>query len=111
MNDPLTTPNTNSAPTDHVHDLPVDAWQRECLDLNPELLSPQMERMAGQVAYWNVRFADAQREFNRATRKRHELRARIRMELRASAAKMTVEALGDALEIDERYIAAQEECF
>lgn len=106
-----TTETLPAPPVGFVHDLPLDEWQKSCLELDPEILTEQMRTLAGQVAYWNSRFAEAQREFNRATRRRHELRARTRQNLRATMPKATIEALGDALEMDEAYITAQEQCF
>lgn len=93
-----------------IHDLPIDSWLRDCLELDPELVSESLRKLPGQVAYWNARAAETQRAFQYAEQKRHQYRARRRMELRTTLAKATIEAVGDAIETDPVYADLQVEC-
>lgn len=97
-------------PQGMLHDIPVEAYLLRSLELEPEVLGENLRNIGGHVAYWNARYAEAQRQFGHATRRRHELRARRRMELKVANPKATVDGLNDLLEMDDAYIAAQVEC-
>lgn len=102
--------NPPKEPMAMLHDVPVEAYLIRSLELEPEVLSENLRTIGGHVAYWNARYAEAQRKFGHATRRRHELRARRRMELKVLHPKATVDGLNDLLEMDADYIAAQVEC-
>lgn len=108
--DPLASYGNTPDDTAMIHDMQVDAFLAECLNVETEVLAEHMRRLPGHTAYWNAQAAEAGRKFEQATRERHELRARLRQHLRATMAKATVDGVADALETNEEYVAAQEKC-
>lgn len=90
-----------------LHGLAVDKFLRECVEVFPEAITQEMTNIPGHIAYWTTRYANAQRDFQRAEQALDQLKARKRIHYRTSIAKATVDAVNDAVETDEEYVAAR----
>lgn len=97
--------------TSVIHDLVVDKFVKESVDIFPEAITEELTKMPAAIAYFNARLSDATRAYRRKEREVSELKARKRMHYRATLGKVTVDAVNDAVETDEEYVAAQVELF
>ena len=89
-------------PTKKLHDLDVDKYLAECVQIFPEGLQEEFVRLPADLAYWNARFAEALRGFltGKINLDRTEARCRIeeRERLGAAGGKVTESMVESAVE-------------
>lgn len=63
MGEPLTKEGTMAEQENNLHDMSVDAYLRESVVIDEIMnLDEDMRRISGDLAYWNMRFADGNKE-------------------------------------------------
>lgn len=88
-----------------LRDVEVDRYLKECVDLMPEAISEEFSRLSADYAYWNEKYADANREMLQAERHRDKTRAQAYFQKKAAYAqagtKVTEATLDAEVEVDD----------
>ncbi len=79
-----------------LHDLEVDQYLYDCVDIDPIALEEEFIRLPADLAYWNHQFADAVAQYQRAKFHREQVAARLHGECREALMTAAVEAAEDA---------------
>lgn len=95
-----------------LKDVEIDDYLKECVDLVPDLISEEFARMSADYAYWNERYADANRRELEAEWAKDKAYAagylRKKVDLAASGAKATEAAVDAEVKTSAEYGAAVE---
>lgn len=89
----------SSSSTKKIHDLDVDEYLADCVQVYPEALQEEYVRIPADLAYWNARNSAANRNHLVTKMNRERTVARLQIETRAAfevAGKKATEALVDA---------------
>jgi hypothetical protein len=88
------------------HDDPHTALM-DAVKIEPLALQEEFVRLPSDLAYWNARYADAQRTFLVRKLELDQLNARLRIELRerllVTESKVTESMVDSRVELDDRY--------
>jgi len=66
-----------------LHDIEVDDYLAQCVTMDPLQLEEEFVQLPATLAYWNERYAEAQRGYLRAKVERERASSRLTMECRA----------------------------
>lgn len=96
-----------------LHDLDVDDYLAECVNMVPEALEEEFCRLPADMAYWAERASAAARDLLVAEREKKRVGARLLLEERDRAndekPKPTVDEIHARVELREEYIEAVDE--
>lgn len=89
----------------------LDPYLAECLNINPENIQEEFIAIPGLIAYWNARYADAQRAHLKAKHKLDVREAQLmgicRQEIINAGGKPTEAMVAAAVQTNEEFIRAR----
>lgn len=93
--------------TKKLHDIDVDEYLAESVQVYPESLQEEFVRVPADLAYWNARYAEAVRAYQLSkidlSRTESALRIEVRESLMAGGAKVTESMIEAAVVGDDRF--------
>lgn len=81
-----------------LNEIDVEDFLARCVQIEPMMLEEEFVSLPSQMAYWNERYAQANRTYLQAKIKREGTFARVRLELKAKAEMTSQEAADDKAE-------------
>jgi len=93
-----------------LRELEVERYLLDCVEIHPEDLDTEFQRLPGDVAYWGERYSNAVEFALRAKLDLDVIKAKLHLEIKedalASGSKMTVGDLDARVHADPAYVDA-----
>jgi len=97
-----------------LHDIEIDDFLKQCIDLEPEAISEEFSRMSGDYGYWNEKYSAVNKAFLQAEWEEERTKARLYLKYKEPSIdgkKPPTEAgVEAAVVLDPAYEAAHLEC-